>query len=86
MSQQALSPDTPLPELYILAERARETLRAQLKDTAREYSDRVKQIDNLKHQILLHSAGTRSDQLDGLAKLSLSPELQRLLVNPTHGL
>lgn len=85
MSQQALSPDTPLPELYILAERARETLRAQLKDTAREYSDRVKQLDNLKHQILLHS-GTRSDQLDGLAKLSLSPELQKLLVNPTHGL
>jgi hypothetical protein len=80
-----LPESTTLPQVHLLAYRSRETLRSQLKSLAREYSDRIKQLDNVMRQAAVASENT-GDTLKGVDALSLSPDLQRLLVNPTHGL
>lgn len=72
-------------EVHLLAHRARETIKASLRETARIHSDRIRKIDGLMSQI---SATDFEDgeTLAGIKALSLSPELEKLIVNPTAGL
>ena len=80
-----LPENVTVPQVISMAYRSRQTLRAQLKSVAREYSDRIRQLDHLMERASA-SDEAGADALTGVDKLSLSPELKRLLVNPTHGL
>lgn len=79
-----LQAQTSKAELHLLAYRSHETLRARLKSVAREHADRMKQLENLMAQIA--ASDPSSNELPGVGTLSLTPEIERLLVNPTHGL
>lgn len=73
-----------LPELYLLADQARAQLRSRLKAQAREYSDRSKRLENLMRHI---ANGTETSTLPGVpSAVSLTPDLERLILDPTHGL
>lgn len=70
-------------DLALLAFRSCETLRSKQKAVDREYSDRVKKLKKLMVSI----ASTPEDTtLPGTDGLSLTPDLQKLLLNPTDGL
>jgi hypothetical protein len=72
-------------ELHLLAYRSRETLRARLKAVAREHADRMKRIETVMQQI--GSVQPEHEDLPGVGpRISLTPDLELLLVNPTHGL
>lgn len=72
-------------ELLLIAYRGRETLRARIKAVAREHSDRIRRLDALMHRINAKPEG-QGAELTGTAGLSIEPELEKLLANPTHGL
>ncbi len=80
--------NTSPAEILAMAYSARETLRSRARNAMREYSDRIKQCDDI-----MRTAATAAESAQGGAQgsliaqpLSLSPDKQRLLVNPTHGL
>lgn len=79
-----ITKDITKAELHLLAYRAHETLRARLKSVAREHADRMKQLDHIMVQIA--ASDPSSNEFPGVGTLSLTPEVERLLVNPTHGL
>ncbi len=72
-------------EVHLMAHRANETLRARIKGVARDHADRMRQLNDLMRQI---SATDFDDgqTLAGMKGISISPELERLIVNPTDGL
>jgi hypothetical protein len=72
-------------ELLLIAYRGRETLRARLKVFAREHSDRIRKLDGLMHRINA-KPHTNGDELAGTTGVSIEPDLEKLLVNPVHGL
>ena len=81
--------NTTPAEVLAMAYTAKETLRSRARATMREYSDRIKQCDDIMRTAALaaESAQTHGTQGTLIAQpLSLSPDKQRLLVNPTHGL
>ena len=81
--------NTSPAEILAMAYSARETLRSRARNAMREYSDRIKQCDDIMRTAALaaESAQTHGAQGSLIAQpLSLSPDKQRLLVNPTHGL
>lgn len=80
--------NTSPAEILAMAYSARETLRSRARNAMREYSDRIKQCDDI-----MRTAATAAESAQGGVQgsliaqpLSLSPDKQRLLVNPTHGL
>lgn len=73
-------------EILTMADIAQQQLRAELRDTAREYSDRIKQLEEIKNAARSEFQ-SHGDKLPSLAgALTLSPDRERLLLNPTHGL
>lgn len=83
-----LIPETTSPEQVLaMAFSARESLKSRLRNTAREYSDRIKQLDDIM-RAASNQVGqqTHGDMLPGTPAMALSPDKQKLLVNPTHGL
>lgn len=78
----------PLPEspaeIHLIAAEGIETLRSRLKSIAREHSDRIHRLHVLQRKIV----GSRHGEvgLPGMNGLSIEPDLEKLLVNPTHGL
>lgn len=71
-------------ELLMLAYRGRETLRSRIKAVAREHSDRIRRLDLLMHRINAKPDG--GPDLAGTGGLSIEPDLEKLLQNPTYGL
>lgn len=74
------------PELHLLAYRSREALKARLKAVAREHSDRIKQLDHIMQQISEAPPPHSGASLDHIDHITLSPDLEKLLLNPTEGL
>jgi hypothetical protein len=72
-------------EVHLMAHRASEELKSRFRGIAREHSDRIRQLSDLMRQI---SASDFDDGqvLAGTKGVSLSPELEKLIVNPTGGL
>jgi hypothetical protein len=74
-------------EIHLMAHRACETLRARQRAIAREHADRIRQLTELMRGISTSDYDdTTSPTLAGVKGLSLSPDLERLIVNPTDGL
>lgn len=73
------TPAQTVSDLYFQAGIAKATLKANLREVAREYSDRVKRLDQIQLEAQRQAA-------NGIGEMSLSPDLQKLLVNPLHGL
>ena len=72
-------------EIHLMAFRARETLQARIKSLTREHRDRMRKLNGLMQQI----GATDYDGvqgLEGMASVSCSPELEQLVIDPTHGL
>jgi hypothetical protein len=76
-------PESPA-EIHLIAAEGIETLRARLKSIAREHSDRIHKLNVLQRKIVVSRHAEAG--LPGLAGLSIEPDLQKLLVDPTHGL
>lgn len=74
-------------DIYFQAGIAKATLKANLREVAREYSDRCKRLEQVQQEAQRQAAiHGNSALLNGLGEMSLSPDLQKLLVNPLHGL
>lgn len=69
-----------------MAYSAKEVLRARLKHTAREYSDRIKQCEDIMRAAANATESAPAGALPGTNAISLSPDKAKLLFNPTHGL
>jgi hypothetical protein len=72
-------------EVHLMADRACEELRSRIKAIAREHSDRIRQLTGLKRQIMA-SEFAAGQTLAGIEAITLSPDLEKLVVNPTNGL
>ena len=72
-------------EIHVKAHRCINTLRSRFKLVAQEHRERIKQLHHLAQTIEREGAAgqldLRSDQ-----RVSLSPKIERLLGDPTHGL
>lgn len=71
-------------EVHIRAYRAAQELRARSKDICRAHNDRIKQLEHLMRQISVSDA--KGDDIPGVAGLSLSPEIEDIIQNPSAGL
>lgn len=80
-----LSAQTSIPELHFRAARAAQTLRARSKAVNREHADRIRKLENFMRRISAEADASGSP-LKGTEALSLSPDLDKLIANPTHGL
>ena len=72
-------------DVHLMADRSREALRARLRNIARDHSDRIRQLTDLMKQISAsdyHEGAT----LSGVDGISVSPDLEKLILNPTEGL
>ena len=79
--------NTSPAEILAMAYSARETLRSRARNAMREYSDRIKQCDDIMRTAAIAAESAAGNQGTLLAQpLSLSPDKAKLLVNPTHGL
>jgi hypothetical protein len=76
-------PESPA-EINLIADEGIETLRARVKAIAREHSDRIHKLNVLKRKIVVSRHAEAG--LPGMPALSIEPDLQKLLVDPTHGL
>jgi hypothetical protein len=72
-------------DVHLMAHRAHEQLKSRHREIARSHADRMKQLSEVMRQI---SASDFNDKptLAGIKGFSLSPELERLILNPTAGL
>lgn len=87
MSAQPIKDTTSPAEILAMAYTARETLRSRARNAMREYSDRIKQCDDIMRTAAIAAESAASGQGSLITQpISLSPDKQRLLVNPTHGL
>ena len=86
MTATSIKDTTSHAEVLAMAYSARETLRQRARATLREYSDRIKQCDDIMRAASLAQSGAAAGALPGTAALSLSPDKAKLLLNPTHGL
>lgn len=70
-------------DVYFMAGTAIDTLNSRQKLIAREYGDRIKSLKKLMQHIAHHPPG---DALPGVSGVSIEPDLEKLLLNPMHGL
>ena len=74
-------------EVHLMAHRACEALRARFRGVARVHADRTRQLTDLMRKISASDFGDGKDgTLAGIKGVSLSPDLEKLIVNPTDGL
>ena len=74
---------TKISELVVLAYRGAQELRSRSKASSRVHADRVKRFDQfIRAAVLVED----TEQLPGIAGLSIDPEMELMLHNPTHGL
>lgn len=72
-------------EVLRLGVMARAELRSRYKSVSREYGDRIRKLDKII-EIASAPDSARNNALDGVDGLSLSPDLQKLLLDPTNRL
>jgi hypothetical protein len=74
-------------EVHLLAHRALEVIRARDTAIKRAHADRMGRLKELMREISVAEDGEANpDAIPGTQSLSLSPELERLILNPTEGL
>lgn len=83
MPETKPTPQT-IPDLHFRAYRAAQTLRARSKALNREHADRIRKLENFMRRISVEAGTTGC--ITGTDALSLSPDLEKLIANPTHGL
>jgi len=72
-------------EVHLMAARSAETLRSRLRITAREHGDRIRQLTELMRKVSANDFDD-AETLAGIKGITVSPELEKLILNPTHGL
>jgi len=70
-------------DLCFMAFSSIDSLVSRQKLVGREYGDRIKALKKFQHQLLHHAPG---DALPGVGGSSLDPDMEKLLLNPMHGL
>jgi len=80
-----LEKDLTVSQLYQRAGKARDVLRSTVRAIAREYSDRVHKLGLLQQRIdLIPDDGAMLGDVG--KQISLSPDLEKLILNPNFGL
>lgn len=79
--------DKTTAEIHLMTHRAVEVIRARDRSIRREHADRLRRLTDLMREISVSDFdNTDGETMPGTNALSLSPELEKLILNPTEGL
>lgn len=84
MANSVLKSKTP-SDVYFLAGRAQQELVSRMKAVNRKHGDRIRKLRDVMNKISCAEVDS-AETLEGVDGISLDPETELLILNPTHDL